>query len=173
VRPWLLLDVDGPLNPYRMSPRQATSRGYTLHRLTVDDTTRPVLLNRSHGAALLSLTEMLDLAWATTWGQHANQLISPLLGLPEHLPVIEWPTRSGVPKSSHRGCWKTPYIASWVGARPFAWVDSEVGRHDRAWLSRTRADGSYLLRRIAPNVGLVYDDFAAIQQWAAQVSRPT
>src|SRR5690606_41282074 len=45
-------------------------------------------LNPRHGAALLALPYRP--VWATTWEHDANEVLAPLLGLPE-LPVVEWP----------------------------------------------------------------------------------
>ena len=77
---------------------------------------------------------IFQLVWATSWEHGANRLLAPRLGLPEDLPVIIWPdgAREGAPR--RRQSWKTPYVAQWVGARPFVWIDDEVNRYDRAYL---------------------------------------
>ena len=164
-KPFLLLDVDGPLNPWRMSPAVAHDNGYTSHQITVTGQTYPVLLNPAHGAALLALTDVVDLMWATTWEDAANELISPVLGLPQNLPVIHWPT-SARDLSSYRGSWKTRHVLALVGSRPIAWFDDEVNRHDRAYVAATATAGPALLRRIEPHQGLVATDFAAVRAWA-------
>jgi hypothetical protein len=124
MRPCLLLDFDGPLNPYRAAEPPP---GYARHVIVEGERTWRILLNAQHGAALRRLAERCDLVWATSWEQGANRLLSPLLGLPE-LPVIPWPDRTPV----LGGSWKTPYVARWVGDRPFVWVDDEVGAEDQA-----------------------------------------
>jgi hypothetical protein len=168
ARPWLLLDVDGPLNPFQMNHGKALARGYQLHRIAVQGVTYPVLLDPGHGASLRALTDVVELAWATTWEHDANRLLSPLLGLPSDLPVIEWPAEATY-LSSHGGCWKTPYVADWVGARPFAWVDDDLRRPDKGWLTRRRDPATFLLRRIDPGAGLRKADFDAIRAWATGV----
>ncbi|MET4923331.1 hypothetical protein P3L51_13370 [Streptomyces sp. PSRA5] len=99
-RPLLLLDVDGPLNPY--AARLPRPRGYTTHHLHPSSWlsrqtpgSRPhrrglrVRLNPAHGPILTGLP--FELAWATTWMHEANTMIAPAVGLPTDLPVIEWP----------------------------------------------------------------------------------
>lgn len=169
ARPWLLLDVDGPLNPFQMSPRRARARGYQLHQIAVQGVTYPVFVNPEHGARLLELTDVVELAWATTWEHDANGLLSPLLGLPADLPVIGWPPGAAY-ASTHTGCWKTPYVDHWVGDRAFAWLDDDIGPHDQAWFANDREPASFLLRQISPAAGLRRRDLAAIRSWAAGAS---
>lgn len=59
--------------------------------MTAADRRRPlrVWLNPSHGAMLLSLTDVFELHWATAWEDDANRIVAPLIGLPV-LPVIRW-----------------------------------------------------------------------------------
>jgi len=104
-KPLLLIDIDGPLNPYAA---KATRRpaGYETHRVPMngdrpagspDDLmtaaarrlTLRVWLNPAHGAMLLSLADVFELHWATDWEDAANRIVAPLIGLPE-LPVIHW-----------------------------------------------------------------------------------
>ena len=98
----LLLDVDGPLNPYAAKSTRRPD-GYVTYRRTPSGgwhTGRNarrfkglrVWLNPEHGAQLLALAEEtgLELAWATTWQHEANDRIGPVLGLPA-LPVVEFP----------------------------------------------------------------------------------
>ncbi len=82
-RPLLMVDVDGPLNPYAAKPHRRPP-GYRTHRLLTprwaaaerrrltasglpDKAPRPlrVWLNPDHGPALAALP--FDLVWATTW----------------------------------------------------------------------------------------------------------
>ncbi|GAB2672404.1 hypothetical protein GCM10009743_55870 [Kribbella swartbergensis] len=158
-RPFLLLDIDGPLNPYRA---KVIPPGYQRHEIVEGDKTWIVLLNQQHGVRLNLLAETFDLVWATSWEHGANRLLAPLLGLPE-LPVISWPPRESVARV-RRGSWKTPYVAEWVGDRPFVWVDDEVNRHDRFFLSKLHS--SHLLHRVEASRGLTAADFVAIQAWA-------
>ena len=57
-----------------------------------------------------------------------------------------------------RGSWKTPYVAEWVGDRPFVWVDDGVGEEDVAYFP---ADHQ-IVWPVDPRTGLTAADFAAI-----------
>jgi hypothetical protein len=177
VRPLLLVDVDGPLNPYAadqnrrpagyqtfrlLPPGWVSEERRRLEMLGVDARrVKPlrVWLNPSHGQALAELA--YDLVWATAWEQDANEFIAPLLGLPE-LPFIPWSTRlkEGVVN------WKTHQIVAWVNGRAFAWIDDEITDADRAWVGENHHGPSFLLR-IDPGTGLVSEDFAVLSDWAA------
>ncbi|MEU6861901.1 hypothetical protein ABZ924_01290 [Streptomyces sp. NPDC046876] len=175
-RPLLLLDVDGPLNPFRS--RLAGLRGYTSHRMhpTVWMSYRTpgsrtarrgvrVLLHPSHGARLRALP--FELAWATTWMHEANTLIAPHIGLPGDLPVIEWPELFA--RDPDGLSWKTRTLLDWAAGRPFAWVDDMINPRDRAWVEAHHPAPALLLR-IHPRHGLRARDFAALDAWAAGVS---
>jgi hypothetical protein len=178
VRPLLLVDVDGPLNPYAAHWNRPPA-GYQTFRLLPpgwvaeerrrlevlgfqDSLVEPlrVCLNPSHGPALAELP--YDLVWATAWEQDANQFIAALLGLPE-LPFLAWSTRVN-PDGVN---WKTHQIVGWVNGRPFAWIDDEIGDADRAWVSDNHRGPSFLLR-IDPGTGLMPDDFVALSDWATK-----
>ncbi|WP_202866103.1 HAD domain-containing protein [Kribbella turkmenica] len=150
MRPLLLLDFDGPLNPHRA---KEIPPGYSRHEIVEGTKTWQVLLNPRHGVELNSLAEVFDLVWATSWEHGANRLLGPRLGLPE-LPVIVWPSRTPV----LRGSWKTPYVAEWVGDRPFVWVDDEVGRDDQAGFGDRQ-----VVYAVDPGIGLGDADFATIR----------
>jgi hypothetical protein len=178
MRPMLMIDVDGPLNPYAAKPTRRPD-GYTTHRLLPpnwaaeqrslltslgmsDRRVQPlrVWLNPDHGPALAALP--FELVWATTWEHEANEYIAPVLGLPE-LPVITWTeTRSEAEAGVY---WKTPEIVTWVEGRAFAWIDDEITDADRDWV-RIHHAGPALLRRIDPAIGLADEDFEALAAWA-------
>ncbi|MGV8847695.1 hypothetical protein [Tessaracoccus sp.] len=164
-KPFLLLDVDGPLNPWRMSRLTARDNGYVSHQITVTGQMYGVYLNPAHGAALLGLTDLVDLMWATTWEDSANELISPHLGLPSDLPVIYWPADALHP-STHRGSWKTRHVLAAVNGNAFAWFDDDINRHDRTYVAATTGAGPSLLRRVEPHLGLTEADFSAVRDWA-------
>ncbi|MFF4255257.1 hypothetical protein ACFY1L_29020 [Streptomyces sp. NPDC001663] len=182
MRPALLVDVDGPLNPYAAKPHRRPE-GYETHRLLTPrweaaerrrlvawgSPIRPVKplrvwLNPDHGSALAALP--FDLVWATTWEEEANDFVAPILGLPT-LPFIAWPS----PRSEPGGgvFWKTPEIVAWADGRAFAWVDDEITDADRAWV-QAHHHGPALLHRVDPRTGLSTDDFAVLTEWAASLN---
>ncbi|MFE0513841.1 hypothetical protein [Streptomyces sp. NPDC058964] len=174
----LLVDVDGPLNPYAAKPCRRPE-GYGTHRLLTPrwaaaerrrladwglpgKPVKPlrVWLNPDHGPALTALP--FDLVWATTWEEEANEFLAPLLGLPA-LPFIAW--SESRPRPQDGVFWKTPEIVAWAQGRPFTWADDQITEADRAW-TRGHHDGPALLHRVDPRTGLCADDFALLAEWA-------
>ena len=163
-RPLLLLDFDGPLNPYRA---RKPPTGYERHEIVEGAKTWSVLLNQQHGVELNALADVFQLVWATSWEHGANRLLAPLLGLPDDLPVIIWPegARESAAGPMRPQSWKTPYVAEWVGGRPFVWIDDEVNQRDRAYLSTVDGIGPHLLHRVDASRGLLQGDFDAVRNW--------
>ncbi|WP_432093901.1 HAD domain-containing protein [Streptomyces sp. bgisy100] len=174
-RPLLLLDVDGPLNPY--AARLYRPRGYTTHRLhpaiwlsrqTPGSRSHRrglrVRLNPGHGRRLTTLP--YELAWATTWMHQANEMIAPAIGLPGDLPVIEWPEL--FTKDPDGLYWKTRHLLTWAAGRPFVWVDDMITDLDTAHVA-AHHDAPALLLRIHPRRGLRDADFATLGRWAAEL----
>ena len=158
-RPLLFLDVDGPLIPYAVGEGRP-SPGYAPLRL--GGARR--WLNPRHGAALLALPYRP--VWATTWEHDANEVLAPLLGLPE-LPVVEWPDGAPAYGRTH---FKTAVLLDYAAGRPFAWVDDEITDGDRDFTAEHHAAPA-LLHRVAPALGLGADDFAALARWAGRLTR--
>ena len=121
MRPYLLVDVDFTLNPDFSQAWEDPEEGKALREagwvvisgFTMND--RPVWLNRLHGVKLLCAAEATGakLAWATRWHDLANQVISPLLGLPQ-MPVAPCPPGP-----------KPDSVIPWTRGRSFAWLDDE------------------------------------------------
>ncbi|MGW6822741.1 HAD domain-containing protein [Streptomyces sp. NPDC055005] len=168
-QPLLLIDVDGPLNPYAAEP-QSRPEGYGTHRMrptgwTEAENREPlrVWLNPDHGTELLALAESYELVWATTWKDEANDWIGPHLGLPR-LPYIDWPQMHG--RAPRGTFWKTQYILEYAGERPFAWIDDDITAMDREYVD-LRHPARALLMRIDERIGLTPADFDALARWAA------
>jgi hypothetical protein len=149
-RPLLLVDVDGVLNPYA-APEPPP--GYEIHDFFGDVVNDRVLLAREHGAWLTSLADVYELVWATGWEHHANQLICPVLGLPE-LPVIEFPSIPFV---------KLPSVTKAVGDRALAWIDDMHAPDHFAWAEKREAPT--LLLHIDPGHGLQRDHVDRLRDW--------
>lgn len=122
-RPLLLIDVDGVLNPTGLQPPDHVPTGFEAHRI---DGLR-VLLARQHGVWLTELAAGFDLVWATSWEHNADRQIADLVGMPRGLPAITFDhAASG---------WieKLPDVIAFVGDRPMAWVDDDLGPDAHAW----------------------------------------
>ncbi|MFB7545121.1 HAD domain-containing protein [Streptomyces zaomyceticus] len=175
-RPYLFLDVDGPLNPWKAKPERRPD-GYTTHRMKPESWiaqhpgkprayVKPlrVWLNPDHGPRLLALADRYDLVWATTWAAEADAFIAPVLGLPK-LPFVDWPEMHGAgPEGTF---WKTRYLVAYAAAagRDFAWVDDDLGDADRAYVA-AHHPGAALLHHVDPRLGLLDADFAALADFA-------
>ncbi|MGW4896115.1 hypothetical protein ACWEQL_28250 [Kitasatospora sp. NPDC004240] len=170
--PLLLLDVDGPLNPYAAKP-QRRPEGYGTHRVkpaswvarhprTPQEYVKPLRLwiNPAHGPELLALP--YELVWATTWMDEANTWIAPLVGLPP-LPYVAWPRMHHEdPDGLH---WKTRHLVEWAAGRPFAWVDDELGPADIEWIEAHHPTPALPLW-VDPRAGLGPPHFALLREWA-------
>lgn len=166
----LLLDVDGPLNPYGAKPHRRPA-GYDTFRFPVASVhpRKPlrVWLRRDIGAHLLTLAAQhaFELTWATSWQHEANEFIGPAIGLPT-LPVIPLPDRDR--RDWHLTSWKWDAVAEYAAGRPLAWVDDEF--HERWNLKRCqrfaagRAASTHLCQ-ISPRVGLTESDFASLARF--------
>ncbi|MEU8523183.1 HAD domain-containing protein [Streptomyces sp. NBC_01216] len=166
TKPLLLIDVDGPLNPYA-AQRERRPEGYTTHRMRpggwFERKPLRVWLDHRHGAELLALAEAYELVWATTWKGEANTWIGPLLGLPE-LPFVDWPRMHG--KAPRGTFWKTQYVLEYAEGRPFAWLDDDITSYDHEYV-REHHLAAALLLSVDPRIGLIRPDFDALADWAA------
>ncbi|MFV2017218.1 HAD domain-containing protein [Micromonospora sp. LOL_023] len=165
-RPYVFLDVDGVLIPFAA---RTTGRSPSPHRAAHRDSIGNPLLERvdpDDGRRLLALD--CQLVWATTWLAEANDVISPLLGLPE-LPVVPWPDSDDEPP---RGVhWKTAFLTRWAAGRTFVWLDDEITDLDRHWVA-VHHPGRALLHRVDPQLGLTDADFSTVGQWLTAMPRP-
>lgn len=123
-RPYLLLDIDGTLNPdLRASwdspdgPTRARVRaaGWHIHNQLFNG--RPIWYNPWTGEMLRNIAARTgaELAWATRWGPLANQWFSPAIGLPFDLALA--PTHPALAKGDT--------VLPWTQGRPFVWLDDE------------------------------------------------
>ncbi|MEW9553994.1 HAD domain-containing protein [Nonomuraea sp. NPDC050783] len=160
MKPLLLLDVDGVLNPMGRP-----TAGYRRYRCTIGRETYVVHLNPRHGPLLLDLAVSTgaELVWATTWEHHANEWIAPRIGLPS-LPVI--PVNAGAaPVGEHGEMFKTPKVAAYAGRRPFVWFDDQVWAEDEEYLRVHQGLGDFLLVHVDPAHGLTSRHLGMAHEW--------
>ncbi|MFE4589391.1 HAD domain-containing protein [Streptomyces laurentii] len=175
MRPLLFLDVDGPLIPFGAPPPYT----YPCHAPVPPPGAHPLLhrVDPAHGRRLAGLG--CELVWATTWGEAANEVLAPRLGLPP-LPVVDWPeeleeeleeeTVAELEADFGAGLhWKTRPLSVWAGGRPYVWLDDEIRPADRAWAA-AHHPAPALLRRVDPRTGLGDADYAAVTAWVVRVA---
>jgi hypothetical protein len=155
ARPYLLLDVDGVLNPFAAEVCPEPYREYAFF-----PGEEAVRLAEVHGEWLRDLGEMFDLVWATGWMHQADRLIAPTLGLPR-LPVIVFPPGPFDPAA------KVPAIHSYVGDRPVAWLDDLITPEAEVWAAERTAPT--LLVSVDPTIGLTAGAVEELKVWAANL----
>jgi len=171
TKPLLLIDVDGPLNPYD-APSHRRPEGYSTHRMMPDSwrasgRRKPlrVWLKHAMGEDLLALP--FELVWCTTWEHEANEWIGPHLGLPE-LPYVEFDKTWALPTRPDGTYFKTHEVVEYAAGRPFAWVDDEITTWDEDYI-KAHHPGPARLLWITPAAGLRQPDFDKLKEWAASL----
>ena len=169
-RPLVVLDVDGPFNPYA-AKRTRRPPGYETYRLAPQGWTerRPlrVWLHPRHGDLLGALADRTgaELVWCTTWQDEANTLIAPRVGLPE-LPVIRWSVAD--PR------WKYAAVLAYAGERTVAWFDDDFDAFPdaRDWFldERARRGARTDLHHVSPRTGLTFADVVRVANWLGSVA---
>ncbi|CAM4410535.1 HAD domain-containing protein [Nocardia ninae] len=161
MRPLLLLDIDGPLNPFA-AKADAKPLGYREHKFKISGWSRRhplrMWLNPTHGPALLQAAGPAELVWATTWEHKANTMVGPAIGLP-NLPVIRF--------GDSGPAWKFPAVAAYARQRPLIWLDDDFGMYPTArdeFLS-SRGDTPTTLISVDPRTGLTESHFAEIREY--------
>lgn len=92
------------------------------------------------------------------------RLVASRIGLRGELPVIEFARRRAVET------WKLRDVERFVGDRPFAWVDDEIGADAFAWAERREAPT--LLLRVQALIGLTEEQVWRLEDFGRFVLRP-
>jgi hypothetical protein len=145
ARPLLLLDVDGVLLVVRdpLDEDAPEMQG-----------TLPPELPRW----LAELSRAFDLAWATTWHDLANRLVTEPLGLPP-LPHVEFAMDHRAPTPKLRS------VIGFVGDRPCAWIDDDLHEDADTWAAGRPIPT--LLVHVASDEGMTRRHVDQLLRWAA------
>jgi len=171
TRPVVALDVDGVL---AADPDWISAGAPALHALGYRphgyDGPGPdglaahatVWLNAEHEVWLREVTERgVELVWASSWGHLAAEWIALQLRLPT-MPVIQ------VPHHGPGFGWsaKLAAIRQWVGDRPLAWIDDQLGGKEPAW-AQDRSDAGIptLIIQTDPGRGLERHHIDELLTW--------
>ncbi|MEU5109931.1 HAD domain-containing protein [Streptomyces longwoodensis] len=155
----LFLDIDGTLIPFGGRTPYATYTGPT-------PPGHPLLarLDPALGPCLLTLG--CEMTWATTWGEDANSVVAPWLGLPA-LPVVDWPEEADEAPRPDGVHWKTEALLARAAGRPFVWLDDEITDADRAWVA-ARHPAPAILHRVDHGIGLTKTDLVGLRERLAR-----
>lgn len=157
--PLLFIDVDGVLN--RLVLGLSTIPEHLIYREVLNreaGRTFPLFMDRADKDRLLSLTDVVDLAWGTTWEHEANESIGPWLGVPV-LPVA---TRIGELS-------KVPGLRRVAGDRPFAWLDDDIWRQDHDLLAEHPKP--VLPVDVDEITGLTDAHIRQVREWAENITK--
>ncbi|MFC4039603.1 hypothetical protein ACFO1B_14350 [Dactylosporangium siamense] len=159
VAPVLFLDLDGVLSPFGAS---AYPDGY--QERVFFEGEDPQRYCVAHGDWIRELAVVGELWWATGWGENANELFLPLLGV-EPLPVVRFPPVPFEPEL------KVPAVDAVAGNRPAAWIDDNHTVAGQRWAAERPAPT--LLVSIDPAVGWTRADVDRVVDWAASLALQT
>lgn len=157
IRPLLLVDVDGVLNPYGFDQPPS---GFLPHWFFPEED-YPTYLAEVHGGWLHELSERFDMVWASAWEEEANRFIAPLFGL------SRWPTIS-FPPIPFDPAEKVPAIDLFVGDRHCAWVEDLMTKEAFDWAVKRTAPT--LLIDVKPSVGLTREMVEQLLAWATSLA---
>jgi hypothetical protein len=166
-RPWVLVDIDGVLNP----EKNQAERGFTPYRLKGEDYL--VWLHRDHGRMLNELDRegLVELRWGTTWNDAANRMVGPAIGLDRRWDVVTIDRAAAGPvRFGHN--WKAVSVREGAGDQAFAWLDDAITEPDRLWAEDRVLDQGIptLLMPIDRNVGMQPEHLAEVRHWARSIT---
>lgn len=175
-KPLLLMDIDGPLNPWAgqwvKHADQCERKGFKIASIPFVDSHQPPLKVRygiEHGARLKALSEFYDLVWASAWNDLSDTLYGPLIGL-TGLPHVDFPEDAMKyhPNREHWKCFHIARLIRDVGAPGALWFDDEVTKRDQRWMDEALPEAKVNVMRVREHEGLRDFHFDYIERWARE-----
>jgi hypothetical protein len=156
-KPLLAVDVDGVISIFGFE--EPPDRGVARFEL-IDGMVH--CISTAAGDRLRRLSDLYELFWATGWEDRANDMLAPLLGLPE-LPYLSFDgaARFG---SAH---WKLGPLDEYAGRRALAWIDDSFDHSCYEW-AQTRSAPTLLVATESPH-GLEEAHAETLARWAKEV----
>lgn len=155
-RPLLLVDVDGVIALFNLTPTPPAGRWQLIEGF-------PYYLKDAAAELLGELATAFELAWCTGWEERANDHLPRLIGVGP-LPVLSFDRNPGR-ANAH---WKLAAIDAHAGTRPLAWIDDALDERCHAWAAERRASGAAtLLVTTQPHEGLGREHADALLRFAA------
>lgn len=153
-KPILAVDVDGVISLFGFE--EPPDRNQARFQL-IDGMVH--CISTAAGERLRRLSDTYDLVWATGWEDRANDMLAPMLGLPE-LPYLSFDgaARFG---SAH---WKLGPLDEYAGDRALAWIDDSFDHSCYEW-ARGRSAPTLLVPTESPR-GLEEAHAEALAAWA-------
>lgn len=141
-KPILALDVDGPIVTFGVDEAE------DVYECFADGV--PVTIPRRVPEFLRQLHLKFQIVWYTSWKRTANQSISPLVGLPTNLPVIDFDRYGTVKLGESR---KFLGLLGWLkDDMAVAVVDDEIGLDMIGWANERAAPT--VLVEVDPRIGI-------------------
>jgi hypothetical protein len=160
LRPMLLVDFDGVLNPFAAAECPPGFTEYGLDEFPGDD---PVRLNPAHARWLRDLAPLYEMAWASACPEDLNLYcgrliqLSPMRRVPMPVPPFDPDV-------------KVDAIDAFVGQRAVAWLDDAFGTVARDW-ARGRGAPT-LLVHVDPETGLTREVIDVLAAWPRSIATP-
>lgn len=111
----------------------------------------------------------VDVQWATTWQEHANDYFTTPLGIPPQPVAVTGPGRRGWDS----GTWKAASLARQFDGRPLLWIDDNPGR-GASILEQLRQPGDRAIthtHRVMDFLhGMTEADVTAANEWISLAS---
>lgn len=157
MKPLLLVDVDGVTCPFGAGQPSCIDGRFP------DEKFVAFVKSTGNEARLKRLQEHFELVWCTGWEDRANDILAPILGLPD-LPVV-YVYHAVIGHPIH---WKYEGIKEFVGHRPYAFIDDDINDFGLTYASFRDQEIPTLWLPIRCSVGLTDEHVAILENFAAR-----